>query len=110
MMDKKENKLLAELETLPSFQPLKNLLLAQFDQDSDAIQELMPEKHCVEYDKYEDRYHKYDISEDERYDFARDELLSGITGEGYRYSFVMNHLEDVANFIYAIAKEVTNGY
>lgn len=109
-MDKKENKLLAELETLPSFQPLKNLLLAQFDPDSDTIQELMPEKHCVEYDKYEGRYHKYDISEAERYDSAKDELLSGIAGEGHRYDFVMNHLEDVANFIYAIAKEVTNGY
>lgn len=108
MMDKKENKLLAELETLPSFQPLKNLLLAQFDLNSDTIQELMPEKHCVKYDKYDDRYEEYDVSEDVRYDYAKDELLSGVAGEDWRYSLIEENLEDVANFIYAIAREVIN--
>lgn len=104
----KNNKLLKELETLPSFGVIKKLLLAQFDDDSKAIADLMIDRHCCEYDKYEDKYHKYEVSDSERYEAAKDELLSGIAGEGWRYSLIEENLEDVANFIYAIAREVIN--
>ena len=101
-----KSKLLSELESLPSFNVVKNLLIKQVDENSDAIIDLMPDKHHCEYDKYDNRYHQYDISDSERYDAAKDELLSGIAGEGWRYSLIEENLEDVANFIYAIAKEV----
>lgn len=98
-------KLLEQLRALPQFNSFEKAVKDKLTIENFYVENFAPEKGGVAYDKYDDRYYNYTLSDDEIEEQAIDGLISD-NGD-YFDEFVHSELaSEVTELVRVLIKEI----